>query len=195
MTVRQVAARAGVAWETVARSELGDPKLSLDLLAAITEAVGLDLVLSVYPGRPPSLRDTGQLALARMLIGIAHPSLTPELEVNIGPHGESIDLVFFGPSEIIAFEIERLYTDHQGQYRRANGKREALAARHQRPVRLVLAIQDTRRNRAAVDRHEPVIRTSLPAGSREILRAIREGTPLGRDGLLWLRKPPRADPA
>jgi hypothetical protein len=188
MTVRQVAVRAGVAWTTVARTELGDPRLSLDLLVAVGEAVGLDLVVNAYHGRTPSLRDTGQLTMAELLVGMAHGSLKPSIELSVGPHGEAIDVVFFGPIEIVAMEIERLYTDHQAQFRRADRKREMLASQHQRPVRLVMVVQDTERNRTAVDPHLDLIRTSLPAGSREILRALRTGAPVGRDGLLWLRQ-------
>jgi hypothetical protein len=60
-------------------------------------------------------------------------------------------------------------------------------------VRLVLVIEDTRRNRELVAPHAELIRTALPATPGEILRSIRQGTPLGRDGLLWVR-PWRAAP-
>jgi len=105
-------------------------------------------------------------------------------------NGRAIDMALFGPVEIIAMEIERLIADFQAQYRAASAKRDELAVAHQRPVRLVMALEDTRRNRAAMREHEALIRSVLPADSREVLRAIRTGDPLGRDGLLWIR--PRA---
>jgi len=89
--------------------------------------------------------------------------------------------------EIIHAEIERFLADWQAQFRSASAKRDDLATRHDRPVRLVLVVEDTRRNRQAVRQHEAIIRDALPAGSREIMRAIRTGLPLGRDGLLWIR--------
>jgi transcriptional regulator with XRE-family HTH domain len=188
MSRQQVADRARVSWSTVVRVELGDPHVGVETMCAVAEAVGLDVVLRVYPGRPPGLRDTGQLALAEQLVAQVNPAWQPQLELPIGPHGESIDLAFFGADEIIDSEVERMAADHQGQYRRADQKRQALAAQHRRPVRLVLVVEDTRRNRAALGPHMALIRTMLPAGSREVLAALRAGRPLGRDGLLWIRR-------
>jgi hypothetical protein len=108
----------------------------------------------------------------------------------VGTHGQSIDLVMFGATEILGTEIERMAVDFQAQYRRADRKRGLLADVHQRAVRLVMAVEDTRRNRAAIEPHRDLIAEALPARSREILHAIRTGEPLGRDGLLWIRRPP-----
>ena len=194
-TRQQVADRAGVSWSTEVRVEQGDPTLGLQTMCAVAEAVGLDVVVRVYPGRHPSLRDTGQLGHAEYVSGQAHLIWHPQLEILVGQHGESIDVGYFGPEEIIAVEIERLATDFQAQYRRADEKRQRLSAQHRRPIRLVLVIEDTIRNRLALEPHLAFIRQTLPAGSRAVLRTIRLGTPLGRDGLLWLRRwrtaPPR----
>jgi hypothetical protein len=73
------------------------------------------------------------------------------------------------------------------QYRAADAKRIELAAAHQRPVRLVLVVEDTHHNRAVAREHQAMIRSMLPAGSREIMQALRTGADLGRDGLLWVR--------
>jgi transcriptional regulator with XRE-family HTH domain len=194
MTTRQVARRAGVAASTEARVEVGDPGAAVDTVCAVAEAVGLDIVLRAYPGRQPSLRDMGQLELAHALIARVHPSLKPELELLVGQHGEAIDTVLFGASEIVAVEFERLIVDVQAQLRRSERKREALAELHQRPVRLIVVIEDTRRNRAATAAHLDLLRTALPAGSREVLRALGAGTPIRRDGLLWLRRRRRQAP-
>lgn len=162
--------------------------MAVETLCAVTEAVGLDLVLRAYEGQAPSLRDTGQLELAQQLWEEAHASWQPSMELAVGEHGQAIDLCFFGPSEILAVEIERLAIDWQAQPRRADVKRRSLASRHQRPVRLVMAVEDRRRNRAALAAHLGVVRVALPAGSREVLAALRRGRPLGRDGLLWIRR-------
>lgn len=188
MSRRRAAVRAGVSWSTQLRVELGDPNIGLQTLCAVAEAIGLDVVLRSYPGRQPSLRDTGQLVLGEKLVERAHGSWQPTFELVVGEHRESIDLVLFGPDEILAIEIERLLSDLQAQYRRAEAKRQLLAGRHRRPVRLVVAIEDTRRNRGAVDRHDGLIRSVLPARSREVFGALRTGRPLGRDGLVWVRR-------
>ena len=56
--------RAGVSPDTERRVEHGDPGIHIDTLCAVGEAVGLDIVIQAYDGRPPSLRDTGQLLIA-----------------------------------------------------------------------------------------------------------------------------------
>ncbi|MDQ3691721.1 MAG: hypothetical protein M3406_17150 [Chloroflexota bacterium] len=193
MTLTRASRRAGVSPDTQRRVEEGDPGISITTLCAVGNAVGLDVVVRTYQGRGPSLRDSGQLCLIENLFGIAHPSWSTELEVRAGDHGEACDAGFFGPMEIIDAEIDRMITDFQAQYRRNARKRDHLAARHQRPVRLVMVVQDTDRNRTAIAPHSHFIGTVLPAGSREILKALRTGALLGSDGLLWIRrrKPPR----
>lgn len=188
LTVKDVARRAGVSWSTASRIEMGDPGVSIRTLCAVTEAVALDIVVRAYPGRSLSLRDTGQLEIAERLCRLPDSSWQPALELAVGDHGEAIDAVFFGAREIVAAEIERLATDWQAQYRRADQKRRTLAARHARPVRLVMVVEDTRRNRAALWPHLAVIRTALPAGSREVMAAFKSGRPIERDGLLWVRR-------
>ena len=65
--------------------------------------------------------------------------------MSAGDHGEAIDVGLFGAREILAIEIDRLILDWQKQHRRNTLKRDYLAARHRRPVRLVMAIEDTAR--------------------------------------------------
>lgn len=190
MSVRTASNRAGVSWATWTEIERGSPNTTLATLCAVGDAIGLDLVLNAYPGTAPSLRDTGQLGQVRRLLAETHASWQPAVEMAVGQHGRSIDLVLFGPSEILVIEVERLALDYQAQCRRADEKRQLLAAQHRRPVRLVLLIEDTRRNRVALAPHMAVIGRALPAGSRQVLAAIRTGQPLGRDGLLWRRASP-----
>jgi transcriptional regulator with XRE-family HTH domain len=195
-SLRTIAGRAGVSADAVRRVEIGDPAVQLDTLCAVGEAVGLDVVLKGYAGSRGALRDAGQLAIARILCALAHPSWKPQFEVPAGEHGEAVDIGFFGASEILATEIDRLVPDFQDTHRRNARKREFLAGVHQRPVRMVMVVQDTARNRRALEPHLEVIRSALPAGSREVQAALRSGEPLGRDGLLWIRpyRPPKAPP-
>ena len=176
-----------MSWATVVNVEVGEPGVQIDTLCAVGEAVGLDIVLRAYPGRQPTLRDIGQLEYAEMLVAQSHDRWQPQIELAVGQHGEAVDVALFGPEEIQDYEIETIAADFQRQWRRADQKRLLLAAQHQRPVRLVLALRDSTTNRAALAPHMAVIRTSLPAGSREVLASLRTGMPLGRDGLLWFR--------
>lgn len=183
--MRMMARAAGVARSTAKRVEGGDPGVGLRTVTAVAAAVGLDVSLRGYPARGRQLRDTGQLRLAEALRSITHASWKVIVEYPIAG-GRSADEVFFGAEEIIHLEIVRL-ADWQAQYRPAVAKREDLQAQHARPVRLVFAIEDTDHNRRTMAEHAPLVRHALPAGSRKVLQAIRDGTPLGEDGLLWIR--------
>jgi len=187
-TRAEISRRAGVSADTERRVEEGHPSTQLDTLCAVGAAVGLDIVVKAYPSTRTPLRDSRQLQIGEALCAIAHASWSPRLEVAAGQHGEAIDIGFFGPLEIIATEIDRLIVDFQAQYRRNTQKRDELARRHSRSVRLVMVVEDTRRNRAALAPHADFIRSALSASSREILIALRTGKPLGRDGLLWFRR-------
>lgn len=184
---RNAAARlAGVSASTQERVERGDPSVQFYTACRVASAVGLKVWGKAFPVRVPSLRDTGQLRIADILRRAAHESYRTILELSL-EGGRSADMAFFGPDEIIVAEIERLLADFQAQYRSAMAKRDELAAIHRRPVRLVLVVEDTQRNRRAVQQHGALIRSALPAGSREISRIIHTGQPLARDGILWIR--------
>lgn len=194
MSRAEVARRARVSESTVERIEAGDPGVQLNTLVAVTTAVGLDLVMHVYPGRTVSLRDSGQLELAEVLRTVAGAYWRARLEVPAGEYGRSADIVLYGAEEIQHHEIERVATDFQAQYRSARRKTESLSAGERRPVRVVIDVEDTRRNRAALRPHMALIRTELPATTREVMASLRYGQPLGRDGLAWVRRPrPRRD--
>jgi DNA-binding XRE family transcriptional regulator len=184
---RAAARLAGVAPHTQEKVEAGDPTVQIDTACRVAAGVGLRTWGRTFPASEPSLRDTGQLETADWLKSIAHNSYASAVELALG-NLRSADLVLLGPTEIIDVEIERLLEDFQLQTRIQREKREALAAMHQRPVRLVLAIADTDRNRRVVRPHGALIRAEFPAGTREVTAAIRSGKPLGRDGILWVRR-------
>jgi transcriptional regulator with XRE-family HTH domain len=189
LSAQAAADRAGLARSTWNRIEAGDASVTLATAVAAASAVGLDLVCTTYPGREPRLRDTGQLAIAQRIVSTAAASWNATLEERAGDHGEAIDLVFRGPTEILAIEIERLIVDYQAQVRRLLWKRDWLAARHERPVRLVLLVADTQRNRRALSQFAEIVRTTFPSTTREVMAAIRRGQQLRRDGMAWVRPP------
>ena len=194
-TQEAAASRAGMSRSTWKRIEAGSASVTLASYAAATDAVGLDLVCQTYPGQEPRLRDSGQLALAERVRAIASPEWRVTLEARAGAHGEAIDMVLRGAAEILAVEIERLVLDWQDQYRRLSLKRAWLAERSTVPVRLVVVVEDTRRNRALIAPHLSLLRSVMPAGSRAVYGSIRSGAPIGADGLCWVRRaqppPPR----
>ena len=102
-------------------------------------------------------------------------------------------MVLEAPAGVLQIEIERSLTDFQAQVRAAQLKRAALAERIGRPVRLVIALPDTRRSRALVAEHRLVVQATLPESSRRVWASLRSGTEISDDGLLWVQyRGPRA---
>jgi hypothetical protein len=132
------------------------------------------------------------MALAQAITAAAHPSWQAKLEVPIATgDARAADLLLIGPAEVIHVEIERALVDFQAQLRSAQLKRDALAEREQRRIRLVVAVPDTRATRARLAPFRQLVATVLPASSREIWQAIRTGEPLENDGILFVRGAPR----
>lgn len=185
-----VARRAGLSRSTIVRIEDANSGVSVANVAAALSAVGLDLVLKAYLSSGPAVRDARHALLIDHLRRIAAIHRHARIEVAAGDHGEAADLVLYGDREALHLEVERRVVDIQAQLRSATRKREVLAeANPDRLVRLVLVVEDTKRNRAAMQLHLPLLISQLPRTSREILKALRTGAPLGADGLLWLRAP------
>lgn len=188
---KQAARLGGISHSTLGAIETGAVSPRLDTMVAACEAVGLSLSIKVYPGRSISLRDSGQLAIVEAITRRSHPTWRSATELVVDTrYGRAADLVLFGPDEILHLEIERAMADWQAQLRAARVKQSVLADRHQRPVRLVMAVEDTYRNRRMLASHLPLIRSELPGGTRDAWKAISTGMPLGQDALLWIRRPP-----
>ena len=188
----RLAALAGVSQSEASKAERGALDISLEARCRLAAACGHELGWRLYPVATVRLRDSGQMALAQAIVAAAHPSWKARLEVPIGPGDRrAADLVLTGPTEIIHIEIERALVDFQAQLRSAQLKREALAARETKPIRLVIAVPDTRSSRARLEPFAQLIIQSMPAGSRAVWQAIRGGEPLRQDGILLVRQPRR----
>jgi transcriptional regulator with XRE-family HTH domain len=184
----RLAELAGVSQSLVSLIERGRRRLDWPIACALAAATGHDLSIKLFPVRSVSLRDSGQLAATQGIVSVAHPSWHRRLEVPVAPgDARAADLLLVGASEVLHIEVERSLFDFQAQLRAAQRKRSSLAESVDRPVRLVIAIPGTRRNRDVVGAVAPAITTALPASSARVWHAIRAGEPLGLDGLLFLR--------
>jgi transcriptional regulator with XRE-family HTH domain len=195
MTQLRLAQLAGVSQTTVSRVERARRRPGWDLAALLTAAVGHSLSIKLYPSRTVSLRDSGQMGIAELIVGAAHPSWHVEVEAPVGGHDRrAADLVLRGPDQVILIEIERRLVDFQAQVRAAQLKRRDLAHGDERPVRLVMAVPDTRSARRLLAMHETLFRRALPVPSRQVWSAVRGGSRLAGDGVLLvsMRRPPRA---
>ena len=195
LTQAELARLAGVNQQEASKTEHGATDVSLEARCRLAAACGQELGWRLYPVATVRLRDSGQLALAQTIVGAAHPSWRAHLEVPVAPGDpRAADLVLIGPTEIIHIEVERALVDFQAQLRSAQFKRELMAAREQRPIRLAIAIPDTATGRGRIAPFTQLIAQTMPATSRTIWRAIRGGEVLGADGILFVRAHAHRDP-
>ena len=190
MTQARVAALAGSSQSAISRLELGVPPLDFELGCRVAAVVGHEIGLSLHPADGSTLRDRKQLSIAQRIVGLRHTSWRPALEVavGVGRDRRAIDLVLSRPEELVACEIERWLVDFGAQLRAHQLKREALAATDDRPVRLLLVVRETDHNRTAVRDHRDLVRRAGFADGRHVWRSLREGRPIGRDGLVFMRE-------
>jgi transcriptional regulator with XRE-family HTH domain len=190
LTQAEMAKLAGISQQQASLVERGIGDTSLVIRARLAAACGHELGWRLYPVATVRLRDSGQMALAQAIVAAAHPSWTARLEVPIGPGDpRAADVLLVGAEEIIHIEIERSLVDFQAQLRSAQLKREALAAREERPIRLVIAVPNTQATTMRLAPFQGIIRQTMGAPARGIWRAIRTGEPLTSDGILFLRNP------
>lgn len=189
VTQTQLASRAGISQPMISRIERGVVAPDLPSMARLARGVGHDLSVRLYPSDGIRLRDSGQLGLAEVIRAAAHASWRVSLEVPVGsaPDRRAADMVLANALGVLLVEIERGLRDLQAQLRAAQLKRVALAERLNRQVTLVLAIPDSAAARQAVAPHVAVLRSATPVTSRSAWAAIRSGTPIGADALLWVR--------
>lgn len=188
LTQRQLARLAGVSQAEVSKAERATVDISLDARCRLAAACGHELGWRLYPVASVRLRDSGQMALAQTIVGAAHPSWRPRLEVPVAPGDpRAADLVLTGAREIVHIEIERALVDFQAQLRSAQVKRDVMAARQGRPMRLVIAVPDTKSSRERLVPFSKLIAQAMPVPSRRIASALRNGEPVGSDGILFVR--------
>jgi transcriptional regulator with XRE-family HTH domain len=191
LTQRQLAMRAGVSQAAVAQAEGGNAGLSLEFRCRLASAAGHELSLKLFPVSSVPLRDSGQLGIAMAISAAADSSWRCRFEVPTGPGPmQAADVVLDRADEVLLIEIERGLVDFQAQLRAAELKRSSLSGREARPVRLALAVPDTRVMRDRLSENSELTRRILPIGSRAVWRGLRQGLPIGGDGLLRVRVKP-----
>ena len=169
-------------------AERGDVYVSLEMRCRLAAACRYELGWRLHPVATVTLRDSGQLQLVQTIARAAHPSWAAAVERPIAPGDmRAADLVLASPVELLHIEVERALVDVQAQVRAAQLKRAELAQREARPVRLVMAFPDTSRNRARLAPISELMAKTFPVPSGTVWRGIRAGTPIGADGVLFVR--------
>lgn len=125
------------------------------------------------PGGSP-LRDAGHVRVLARLRALLPATYRWRTEVPIPITGDrrAIDAMVADPPIAAGFELETRFGDAQSTDRRILIKQRdaGLSA-------MILVVPDTRHNRLAVAAAAPTIRASFPLDGRQVLRALRAGSP------------------
>lgn len=176
-----VAASIGRSRQLIAKWERGALVPGLVDLVIWGAVLGIDIPIRSFDAGSP-LRDAGQLRLlarARRLIGRLWRWRTEVPVAADRRDRRAVDAVISGPAGNIGLEAITRLTDAQAQVRSALVKQEALGL-----DRMVLVLSDTRHNRIAVRDSAATLQPAFPLGSRELLRAIRDGRLPAANGVM-----------
>ena len=185
LTAEQVAVRLGWSKSKVSRIERGvSPRVALTDIALLAAVVGLRVSLKLFPSGSP-LRDIGQVELLAALNDRMHPRWVTRHEVPMPRAGDlrAADQVSSIPGCSVMVEAYRNFADYQAQSRSARLKQGELGA-----DRLVLLLEDTRRNRETLRAAGGEIRRSFPVSQRAMLAALAAGRDPGGDGFVVIRR-------
>lgn len=168
---REVVGReAGLSRSAVARLEAGTRRSTLQDLAAVGAAVGLDVRLRAYPAGDP-IRDAGQQRLLGRLHGRVDARLEwrTEVPLPIVDDRRAWDAMIIGPDWRLAVEAETVLDDIQAVERRI-----ALKTRDGGLEQVILLVAETPRNRRALAA-APLAFPDFSRDARSVLRGLRAG--------------------
>jgi transcriptional regulator with XRE-family HTH domain len=159
--------------------------VSVEQLARVGAAVGLDVRVRAYPGPDPVL-EAAQIALLGRLRKRLHPALALRTEVPLPILGDQrawdamIDKLT-GVSSLLPIEAESRLVDGQAQIRRIMLKLRDSGLDH-----VLVALADTRRNRDALAAAATTILADFPIPPRRALAALAAGEHPGGSALVLL---------
>lgn len=180
---------AGMSPSQAGRIERGAlPRASVDQLARLGAAVGIDVRVRTYPG-PDTFRDAGQIALLDRVRALLPESVKFDTEVPVAGVGDQrawdgrISGLIDGPAgvAILHVEAETRLVDLQAQTRRI-----MLKARNSGAPGVLLVVADTKRNRTAIRLAGATLLEMFPVPGRAVLSALKAGRHPGGSGLIVL---------
>jgi hypothetical protein len=156
--------------------------VTVDQLARLATALGLDLVIRTYPAGDP-VRDAGQLKLLERLRERIATTWRWRTEVPLPIPGDrrAWDAVISNGRTTIGIEAEMIVDDIQALERRI-----ALKRRDGQMSAVVLLIARTTRNRNAIDGAGPGLREMFPIEARAMFASLADGSDPGGSGIVML---------
>ena len=185
-SIHSVSATSGVSAPQISRIERADhPMVTIDQLARIGAAVGLDVRVRAYPGPDPTL-EAGQIALLGRLRGRIHPVLGFRSEVPLPIAGDqrAWDAMIEGLrgiASILPVDAETRLVDGQAQIRRIMLKLRDSGLHH-----VLVVVADTKRNRDALAAAASIVLADFPIPPRRALSALAAGEHPGGSAIVLL---------
>jgi transcriptional regulator with XRE-family HTH domain len=176
-----VARAAGLTQSQVSRIERGlYPGVTIDALARLATAVGLDLSIRVYPAGQP-LRDRAHISLLDRFRQAAGDAWTWSSEVPLPIPGDkrAWDRFVRGAGITIGIEGETRPTDMQEL-----GRRLGLKKRDGAVDRLILVLADTAWCRRLVRQND--LGGAFPVPGKVALKSLAEGRDPGGDAIVLI---------
>jgi transcriptional regulator with XRE-family HTH domain len=175
-----VARAAGLSQSKISRTENDKrTRLTIDDLTCHASALGLRISIGTFPVGEP-VRDAPQLRLLGRLRPHVGAGYRWRSEVLVGGPGDfrAWDLVLYGPGSV-GIDAETRLRDIQATQRRCEAK-----WRDSGLDRIVLLVGATKHNLAVLREHRTSLYSTFPAGTAEILHALREGRLPERNGIV-----------
>ena len=185
----EIGAASGMSPSQVGRIERGDlPTVSLDQVARVGAAVGLDVRVRTYAGADP-LMDAGHVALLGRLKARLHANLDLRFEVPLPlvRDQRAWDGMIVGladaPGSVTGMPVEAevRFVDAQAQTRRI-----ALKCRDAGLDHVILLVADTRATRETLGAAASYLAADFPISARHALRALASGRHPGGSTILVL---------
>ena len=178
-----VGAAIGVSASEISRREHGNaPRLSAISMSEHAAAVGLRLVITMYPAGG-AVRDAGQLRYIHQFLERVSDSFLRELEAMIPLPGDlrAVDVVLRSAGCLIAVEVITRLSDVQAQLREARLKARAIGA-----TRLVIVLAATHASRRALEEARPALSGSWDLDTRRAMAALSAGRQPERDAIVLI---------
>jgi transcriptional regulator with XRE-family HTH domain len=196
MSINALSRESGVSQAHVSQVLAGEREPSIAVLTALTEALGADLSIRVYPGTGPKLRDGIQARIVEELLRTVAPIWRRSVEVPLTqPARGFIDVVFDEPvqSVIIATEVQSRIDRLEQQVRWAQDKAQSLPSTDlwrfisgTPTISRLLVLRSTKANRELAQRFRATLQAAYPARSADVHRALIAGDmPWTGAGILW----------
>ena len=215
VTIAVAARAAGIDRTHLRRLEVGERGGSLEVLVAVSTALGARLSVKAFPDTGPRIRDRHQAAMLEALLTVLHPRWRRMLEVAVHrPARGYIDAVLADPdaSLVVATEVQSDLRRLEQQIRWAAEKSESLGSSASwsflappdvpdPAVSRLLVLRSTVVTRGLAGQFPHVIASAYPARTAEVYQALTADGQWPGAGILWasieggrariLKTPPR----